>query len=560
MKRRRLGIAIAGLLIGLFLIANRGAYGGYFSGDDLDNIGWTPSAPLSTFALGIVSPQYYPQHFRPMGHLTFYLLATTARLRYKPYIGAVHLLHLVNAFLVWLLLRRLAFSDRASLAGVLFFLFPMAVFDALWKPMYLFDVWCCLFTLLCLLQWISGRWLLSLAFFWLAYKSKEHAVMIPLALAAYEYWLGERRWKRLAPFFAIAASFTLQAAWMNKDAGADYTLQFSLPALIRTLSFYTSRALIWPYFGLLIPFLPRLFPERRLDFGIGLFALLLVPLLALPARMNAAYLYVSYAGLAIAAAAASARFHWAWTAAALAFWIPFNYAEMRVQRKAALTHAEENRIYVRAVGELVSAQPAIRRFIYDGYPPDIHPWGIQGALRIASQAMEIELVSVEDKNLNAMFDSGALAMLSWDQRFRKLTAVTRSPGEQDQPYLSMSRTMPVWQLEKGWYQAEGKFRWTGPQATARLWRPARATVFQLEVNVGPKYISDVRLSRVRVTVDGEPIGSAEFTEPGWRTVRWPVKPGEAKTVRVELRTEPEYRPSSTDPRLLGIAVGGFGFQ
>jgi hypothetical protein len=36
--------ALALALAVLFLIANRGAYKGYFSGDDLDNISWTSNS------------------------------------------------------------------------------------------------------------------------------------------------------------------------------------------------------------------------------------------------------------------------------------------------------------------------------------------------------------------------------------------------------------------------------------------------------------------------------------------------------------------------------------
>ena len=72
----------------------------------------------------------------------------------------------------------------------------MALFDAVWKPMYVFDVLCATFCLLSVLMWTRRRWILSLLAFWLAYKAKELAVMLPAVLLCYEMWIGTRRWNR----------------------------------------------------------------------------------------------------------------------------------------------------------------------------------------------------------------------------------------------------------------------------------------------------------------------------------------------------------------------------
>ena len=105
---RRLGpvAALIAVLV-LFFVANRGAYQSTFSDDDLDNIAWTRTTPASTFLSGLLSPRYFPNHFRPVGHFTYYVLANTAGLRFRPYVGTIHLLHFANAVLLWLLLRRL---------------------------------------------------------------------------------------------------------------------------------------------------------------------------------------------------------------------------------------------------------------------------------------------------------------------------------------------------------------------------------------------------------------------------------------------------------------------
>ncbi len=41
-----------------FFIANRGAYRGYFTGDELDSLSWTPRIPLADFATDLVNPVY----------------------------------------------------------------------------------------------------------------------------------------------------------------------------------------------------------------------------------------------------------------------------------------------------------------------------------------------------------------------------------------------------------------------------------------------------------------------------------------------------------------------
>ena len=115
----------------LFLIANRGAYQGYFQDDDLDNISWTPFTPLATFAREVVAPRLSPVNFRPAGHFYFRVLASVAGLRFPWYVAGIHALHFLNVWLLYLLMRRLAADRFTSGAGAVLFAFHMAVFDAL---------------------------------------------------------------------------------------------------------------------------------------------------------------------------------------------------------------------------------------------------------------------------------------------------------------------------------------------------------------------------------------------------------------------------------------------
>lgn len=551
----RLGPAAAILaLLALFFVANRGAYQSTFSDDDLDNIGWTRITAAGDFARGLLSLRYYPNHFRPIGHFTYHALAGLAGLRFPPYVATIHVLHLVNTALLWLLLRRLGLNGWWAAAGALCFSFNMAVFDALWKPMYLFDLWCALFSLAALIFYLDRRTVLALIAFWLAYKSKEHAVALPAVLLAYEWLLGRREWKRVLPFGAIALWFGVQGVVMNKEAGLDYTLQFSPKALAATLAFYGPLAFPLP----MLLLLPRI-TDRRVLFGLASAVLLLGPMLLLPTRMSGAYLYVALIGIAAAVAFALARLPW-WVAALfLAIWVPFNYQKMRNERRAALTIAHQNRAYLTAAATLPNQAPGVRRFIYDGFPPGLRWWGIQGALRVYYNRSDIEMFSVEDKDLARVFEQGDAALLKWDNARQRLTIVKRSPGEPDRSFVRMDESTPIWQLEEGWYQGEYKYRWIKPRARARLFRPAGAREFTVEVNIGPKYIADVKQSRLTVWMDGQKLGTTEFRASGWQTVRFPVNKAAEGVVHIEFLAEPEYRPSAIDPRVLGIPIGAFGF-
>ncbi len=543
----------------LLLIANRGAWEGYFSDDDLDNIAWTRGAGPAYFAQGLASPRYYPQNFRPTGHFYFHILGRTAGLDFRWYLAVLQMLHLLNVCLVWRLCSSMELPAAATGAGALFFAFHMGVFDALWKPMYVFDVLCATFCLLALLCWRGSRPILSLLCFWMAYKSKELAVMLPLVLAAHELFVREKRgkWEPLVPFFLVSAMFGAQALLSNPGAGADYSLRLSPAALAQTVSFYSSKILLAPYLGLGLLALPWVVADRRLRFGLALSAALLAPMLLLPGRLSGAYLYASLPGLALTAAVISSRAGFARTALFFSFWLPANYLSLREQRKAELTVAHENRAYVEAVGDAVRTSPGTRTIIYDGAPAAMRSWGIAGALRYFTGG-EVELYSVEDKNLREALEKPAVMLLGWDGSSRKLHTAARAAGAPDGSYLSMSRGTRIWQLEEGWYPLEGTFRWTRPRARARLHRPPDARRFDLSVNVGHALIHDLGRTRVELLIDGVPLGAREFTAPGWRQVHWDLPPAPAGSAAIEFHVTPEYRPA-TDPRILGIAIGGFGF-
>lgn len=554
-RRRVWSAAGAIVLAALFFAANRGAYEGFFSGDDLDNLYWTRHASIHGFLQALVSPFYSKVNFRPVGHLYFWTLGRLADFHFPAYVAVLQALHLLAAGLVFVAARTLGAARRGALAASLFFVFHMALFDAFWKPMFIFDVLCGIFCVASLILWIRGRRLWSFAAFLFAYKSKELAVMLPAALLLYEFTVGERRWKRLLAFLAVSASFGLQALAF-RHAGDVYTLRLTPASLWMTLSFYATRVMVTAWLAPLVLALAFL-RDRRVWFGLGAAALLLVPLLALPGRLFAVYWYAPMTAVALAAAAAAQRLRWQWLALIIAAWLGFNFTEMRKLRRAALTDAQEARSFWEQLQAKRNEISRAEIVMFDGWPRQFDWWGCWAAIRLTSGNAALDWVSGEDPQLAQKLAGKRTALLAWRAPSRRLSVLE---PESQVSYIDMDGDVPVWRLEHGWHGREGRYRWTHPEASVRLERPAHATRLEIKVLIGPQYISRVREARLEVFLNGASLGAATFDKHGWQTLSWPLPGGPAATAEVGLKVTPEFRPGPSDPRVLGIPIGAIGFR
>src|SRR5260370_31388437 len=160
-----------------------------------------------------------------------------------------------------------------------------------WDPKYFSKVLASLLCLTTVLLYLRGHWILGLIPFWLAYKSKEIAVTLPAALLAFEWILGERKWKRLIPYFLISLNFGLQALWHNRNLPLEsgYTLRFSPQTLWTTVAYYSSAIFFVPFAGLALLLLPVFVRDRRLYAGLIFVVCLFVPMLVLPGRLERVY-------------------------------------------------------------------------------------------------------------------------------------------------------------------------------------------------------------------------------------------------------------------------------
>jgi hypothetical protein len=412
-------VILFALFAATFLAVNRDAYRSYFQDDELDNLSWTRYAPATEYLLDTLTPKFFENNFRPVGHFYFHLTGNLFGLDYPKYVAVIQAFHLLNAWMVWLLARRLGAAPMAAAAACVFFGLHMALFDAFWKPMFVFDVLCATFCLLSLLFYAQGRLVLSFVAFWLAYKSKELAVMLPVALAMYEFWFGKRRWIRLTPFFLTSLSFGVQGLLLNPNQDNDYTFRYTWAALAKTSAYYAGKVFLVPYLGFILPLAALLARNKRAWFGLAMMGAFLFPMLFLPGRMLGAYCYLPFTGLAIAMAGLAEAASPAAVVLFFLLWLPQDIHWLRLQRRDTLARAAEVREWVTTVERFAATDPSVNTFVYSGTPGGFPRWGVEGALKYLFHRLDIQLQSKDEARGEAT-PPGRAALLEWDPVRRKL--------------------------------------------------------------------------------------------------------------------------------------------
>jgi hypothetical protein len=416
--------AAAAIVIGFFVLNFR-ARDGFFQDDELDNLSWAPLLPARDFLAGFAKPGFAVDNFRPTGSLYFALMGRSFGLNFAPYVLLIVLFHLLNGLLVYLLMRKLRVEQWCSIAGAAFFVLSAAALDAYWKPMYVFDVLCTTFSLACVLLYAHRRWVLSFIAFWLAYKAKELAVMLPAVLAMYEYWFGERRFKVLIPFALASLNFGIQGIVRNPNHDNDYTLRFTPGALRQTVPFYAHRLLMFKGSGLLLGLL-LFIRDRRIWFGLAALAMLLVPLLVLPGRLFEAYAYLPLAFAAIAIAAAASRWNPAWIWVALALWLPFNVRQIHRESRGILAADDQAAAFVEGIAKWTVRNPEPRALVYNGVPAGFHHWGVTAAWNILHHESGLRALFIASAEAQQALSQETVAFGSWDPRKQELKIETRA--------------------------------------------------------------------------------------------------------------------------------------
>jgi len=555
---KRVGAGLFGLLAAAVLIVNRGAYQGYFQDDELDNISWTSLLSPADFLKGAVTPRFAENNFRPVGHLYFREGGQWFGLDFPKYVLVAQLFHLLNVWLVWVLARKLGSPPWATAAACVFFAFHMALFDAVWKPMYIFDVLCTTLSLASIILYAQRRWILSFATFWLAYKAKELAIVLPLVLACYEIWFGKRRWQPLIPFFLVSLSFGVQGLLFNPNRDNDYTFRFSAGALARTSEYYAGRVFLVPYLGFMLPVAALWMRNRRVWFGVAVMGLFVAPLLFLPGRLFSAYCYLPFAGLAVTFAGLAEASQPMVVAVFFLLWLPVDYSALREQRRATLAQDATVREWVTTLATYAAPRPQVDALVYWGAPEGFARWGVEGAIQYLFRGAVPEIHAIDEPGTRQVFQRARVALLRWNRGAQRLEIVSHTPDSRDASYVEMSGATPVWQLDEGWYELERDYRWIAREAGAHLWRPEGAQRFGLRVNVGPELLEKAGPVTVTIVLGGVDLAPRRFAGKGWQEARWEIAPGATGPVSVAFHVSPGYRPPE-ESRVLGVAIGAFGF-
>jgi hypothetical protein len=410
---KKTGWILFALLTAAFLLANSGAYRGYFQDDEINSMAWTRWAPISEYLRLALNP-VHKDNFRPVGFLYFKLAEKFFGLDFPRYVAALHVFHLLNAWMLWLLLRRLGSPPGAASVSVAFFTLHAALFDAVWKPMYVFDLLCGTFCLASVVLWTRGRWVWSFAAFWLAYQSKELAVMLPLVLICYELWFGGRRWKLLAPFVAASLTFAALSLLLTPAPSGAYSFHFTLRALAKTSKFYAGRVFLIPFLGYLLPFGAVAVRNRRAWFGLAMMGLGFAPLFFLPGRILSAYCYVPFAGLAVAIAGLVEKVKPALVAVCVLAFLASDIYFLRQQTNDTLRTDGDIRRWMTSVGEYTGRAPETAGYVYDGLPYGFEPFGAQATLRYFLHRLEVPMAAASSPEAAALANAGSVAVLRWD--------------------------------------------------------------------------------------------------------------------------------------------------
>ena len=552
-------MAAFALLVFLFLVANRGAYRGYFDADDLDNLQITSTVPAAHFLRELAVVHFAGTNSRAAGFLFYAALRPFAGMRFAPYVAVLHAVHLLSAWLLWLLLRKLGMEPLAAGAGTLFWTFHAGMLDAFWRPMYCFDALLALFALASVLAYAHRRYVWSFVFFWLAFRSKEPGLMLPAVLVCYEFWFGERNWKRLAPFLLVSLAVGLQTAipGARADRGGDYRVSFAPGDWWITARYYASQAVLAPYAGFAILAAALAMKDRRFRLGAALFCLLILPMLLLPGRISGAYLCAPLIGMAVVVAAAAScpgRFRIPVTLGLLLLWAPWNHARLRAERRALLAEAGVRRTFVTGLEKAARTYPGARAFVCDAVPGRLSLLGIGGALSLFER-VPVRGYWMDREDLGKVLGDDPAIVLHWDPVAQTLSANGRKAGGRPQSWIGIDPLTPVWQLEEGWLGRDGSYRWTRPRVVASLHRPEGARRFELRSHAGADLLGRCE---VRLFIGGEEAGSRRIERAGSQTLAWDLAPAPGGTARIEIRTEPGFSPGPGE--LLGLPVVAFGFR
>jgi hypothetical protein len=202
--------------------------------------------------------------------------------------------------------------------------------------------------------------------------------MLPMVLVCYELWFGERRWQRLTLglFLAASFSFAFQALILHPVPSGDYSFHFDATTLATTASYYAGQVFLVPLLGLVLPAGAWMAGNRRTWFGLAAMVLYFVPLLFLPGRIQAAYCYLPFTGLAVALAGIAETRKTKEVAIFFLLWLPLDLYWLQVTATETLRQDNDIRAWMGSAAAFTKARPDVVDFAFDGIPDGFRPFGI----------------------------------------------------------------------------------------------------------------------------------------------------------------------------------------
>lgn len=134
------------------------------------------------FKFSLLPVQMYND--RPVGNLLFKLLYDLFKLNPTPYFYFLLILHTLNSLLIYKLFTKYLPKNTALISAILFAIWPRSTFAVQWLSA-LYDLLSVTFILLYLLNYQKY---FSLIFYFLALRTKESVLFIPLIPLIYDYF------------------------------------------------------------------------------------------------------------------------------------------------------------------------------------------------------------------------------------------------------------------------------------------------------------------------------------------------------------------------------------
>ena len=523
-QRWRAPLLLAAVLL-LPVVSNRDAYRSYFDSDDLGTANWARFSPLTDY-LRDVPNLIYPNG-RPLGYFYYGVLLRSAGLHFPPWSIVLQCIGVVNVAMLWMLLRKLNFGVVEAALGCLFFGSGSALFDAWWRPAFIYDVLVTSFALLTLLAWIHRKGVLSFLAFWLAMRAKEIGIVLPAVLLGYEMILGERRWKRTLPFWIPAVVYGASGAWFSLHAPhSPYTL--ALGGMWPAAKFYASRLFGIRYAGFALLPLVLVIRDRRLYFALGAILCELGIYFLLPERVLSVYLYTAATTAAIVIAVLAVRYSRA-TILAVLLWAAWQYTLTRKQAATMLADAADRRAYAEAVQQAPDA-PA---YAYGEPPRSFGFFGGEYVIRIYHHPNAV--FRIDDSALPA---DQTMTLLLWNTKSGSLSvAPFRADGTS---FFAKGRPTEPWQAD--WPMDADGYRPLRQEVDVWMYRPANSPGFEVEACGSPG-------AELRPFFDGNPMPRFLFKRQECITRTAPVAARDARMIIANFRI-----PKGE------VRIGSFGFH